>query len=179
MISKFSTLLFATTMALSALLAGCDSPPPETNLATAKAKAEQCVEPTQEMRSNHMAMLDHQRDATVIDGIRTKKHSLNECINCHVAPTKEDGSPLHYGDEEHFCTTCHAAVGQKIDCFQCHADRPDVAADENYQHNVGSVQGHHFTQGVAGAVAPTANEVQMITQPAQPPQTQPQQGIVQ
>lgn len=167
MTSKLSTILLAAILVAPALLSGCDSAPAAgTNLATAKAKAEQCVEPTDKMRKNHMAMLDHQRDATVIEGVRTKQHSLKECINCHVAPTKADGSPLHYGDPEHFCTTCHAAVGQKIDCFQCHADRPAADA-QNYQHKVGSVEGHHFTQGVTAAHAPTAADVQMLVQPVQ------------
>lgn len=167
MISKFSHLLLVAALGLTTLLAGCDSAPPATNLATAKAKAEQCVEPTDEMRSNHMAMLDHQRDATMIEGIRTTKHSLNECINCHVASTKEDGTPLHYGDDEHFCSTCHTYAGVKIDCFQCHADRPMAEQDPNYQHKVGSVEAHHFTQGVANAAQPSANEVQMVAQPQQ------------
>lgn len=166
MTSKFSNIFLASVLALATLLSGCDSAPAAgTNLETAKQKADQCVEPTDKMRSNHMSMLDHQRDATMIEGIRTKQHSLNECINCHVAPTKDDGTPLRYGDDQHFCTTCHAAVGQKIDCFQCHADRP--AGDENYQHKVGSADAHHFTQGVVSAAMPTAAEVQMVVQPQQ------------
>lgn len=175
MTSKFSTVFLASVLALVTLLAGCSKAPSEAdlNLATAKQKAEQCVEPENVIRTKHMAMLMHQRDATVIEGIRTTQHSLKECINCHVSATKQDGTPLHYGDKEHFCTTCHAAVGQKIDCFQCHADRPEVGKDPNYQHTVGSVEGHHFTQGVSNAAAPTAAEVQMVTQPPQ------QQGAAQ
>ena len=41
-----------------------------------KGKGEQCVEPTGEMRKNHMEMLKHQRDETMHNGIRTKKHAL-------------------------------------------------------------------------------------------------------
>lgn len=167
MTSKFSNILLAAALAFAGLLAGCDSAPPPTNLATAKQKAEQCVEPTAEMRRDHMGMLVHQRDATMLEGIRTKQHSLKECVNCHVAPTKDDGTPLHYGDEQHFCTTCHVYAGVKIDCFQCHADRPEVAQDTNYQHTVGSAEGHHFTQGVTAAAAPTPAEVQMVAQPQQ------------
>ncbi|HRJ52137.1 MAG TPA: hypothetical protein PLE99_05180 [Candidatus Thiothrix moscowensis] len=168
MTSKFSKVILASALALATLLAGCSKGPTEAdlNLATAKQKANECVEPENVIRTKHMDMLMHQRDATMIEGIRTKQHSLNECINCHVAPVKADGSPLRYGDDEHFCTTCHAAVGQKIDCFQCHADRP--AADmQDYQHKVGSAEAHHFTQGVTAAQAPSAAEVQMVAQPVQ------------
>ena len=169
MTSKFSSVFLVATLAFATLLAGCSKAPTEAdlNLATAKAKADQCVEPESVIRTKHMDLLMHQRDATMIEGIRTKQHSLKECINCHVSTTKQDGTPLHYGDKEHFCTTCHAAVGQKIDCFQCHADRPQIDQDPNYQHTVGSVEGHHFTQGVTAAAAPTAAEVQMVTQPQQ------------
>lgn len=134
-------------MALVAfVLVGCDATPPQTNLATAKEKAEQCVEPTDDMRKNHMVYLDVHRDKTVIDGIRTKKHSFNECINCHVAPTKADGEPLHYEDKEHFCASCHTYAGVKIDCFQCHADRP-VMDDPNYQHKLSADSYHKLAAG--------------------------------
>ena len=63
-------------------------------LATAKAKADQCVEPTAEMRKYHMDYMLHQRDETMYDGIRTKQHSLKACINCHVPEDKT----LSYGD---------------------------------------------------------------------------------
>ena len=169
MTSKISTVFWAAVLAMLTLLVGCDSAPREAdlNLATAKQKAQQCVEPTNVIRSQHMAMLMHQRDATVLEGIRTKQHSLQECVNCHVAPTKQDGTPLHYGDKEHFCTTCHVAVGQKIDCFQCHADRPQLTTDPNYQHPVGNAAAHHFTQGVSGAGVPTAADAQIVAQPQQ------------
>lgn len=47
-------------------------------------KGEQCVEPTPDMRRNHMRYLTHQRDETVHRGIRTKRHSLKECVACHA-----------------------------------------------------------------------------------------------
>lgn len=173
MTSKLSTLFLAAIVGLTTLLAGCDSAPPPTQLATAKQKSEHCVEPTDQMRSHHMDMLMHQRDATMLEGIRTKQHSLVECINCHVAPTKADGSPLHYGDKEHFCTTCHKAVGVKLDCFQCHADRPQVMQNPNYQHQVGSIQGHNFSQAMTNAPALTVEQMQIVAQPAAPTPVNP------
>lgn len=75
------------------------------------------------MRINHMDELLHKRDQTVINGIRTKKHSLKACINCHV-PEKHNGEILRHTDPEHFCSTCHGYVAQELDCFQCHVDHP-------------------------------------------------------
>ena len=83
--------------------------------------AQGCVEPTDEMRANHMEYILDQRDATVHEGIRTKQYSLVECINCHVSDAPD--AP-RYESEKHFCNSCHTYTSVSIDCFQCHADRP-------------------------------------------------------
>ena len=86
------------------------------------ANATSCVEPTDIMRRYHMDFLMHQRDATVIDGIRTKKHSLTGCIDCHN-PRIAGQEAVRYEDPQHFCAGCHGFTGIKIDCFECHSDR--------------------------------------------------------
>ena len=80
-----------------------------------------CVEPTEEMRKNHMEYILDQRDATVHEGIRTRQYSLEECINCHVSDAPD--AP-RVDSEKHFCNSCHTFASVSIDCFQCHADRP-------------------------------------------------------
>lgn len=80
-----------------------------------------CVEPTDEMRTNHMKYILDQRDATVHEGVRTRQYSLVECINCHVSDAAD--AP-RVDSEKHFCNSCHTYTGVSIDCFQCHADRP-------------------------------------------------------
>jgi hypothetical protein len=87
------------------------------------AASEFCVEDTDFMRRNHMDLLTHQRDETVQEGVRTKQHSLKECIRCH-AVTGPEGIPLTVSSPEHFCRSCHDYAAVKIDCFQCHASRP-------------------------------------------------------
>lgn len=86
-------------------------------------KGEACIEPAEVMRRDHMNLLLHKRDATMYDGIRTKRASLNECIDCHVTPD-ETGRVARADDEEFFCSSCHVAASVSIDCFECHADRP-------------------------------------------------------
>lgn len=88
-----------------------------------KGKGDQCVEDTEFMRRNHMNLLMHQRDATMHQGIRTKKHSLKECIACH-AVEGDDGQPVTVADERHFCRSCHEYAAVKPDCFSCHASTP-------------------------------------------------------
>lgn len=87
---------------------------------TKAVKGEQCVEPTPYMRRNHMDVLDGHRDKTVIEGIRTKKYSLKECINCHAS--EETGSVAAAKDD--FCVSCHSYASVKIDCFDCHSTKP-------------------------------------------------------
>ncbi|NOX42371.1 MAG: Hdr-like menaquinol oxidoreductase cytochrome c subunit [Gammaproteobacteria bacterium] len=89
-----------------------------------KGKGDKCVEETSLMRTDHMEMILHQRDETVHKGIRTKKHSFKECINCH-AVKDENNLPVSYKSPKHFCNSCHTYAAVKIDCFECHASRPD------------------------------------------------------
>lgn len=76
------------------------------------------------MRRNHMDLLTHHRDKTVRDGVRTKKHSLKECINCHAS--KETGSVT--AAKDNFCVSCHSYAAVKIDCFDCHSSKPQSSA---------------------------------------------------
>jgi len=80
----------------------------------------QCVEATEVMRRDHMKLLLHQRDRTMREGIRTSKHSLAACVECH-ASTKT-GSVL---GEQGFCESCHRYASVKLDCFECHAAKPE------------------------------------------------------
>lgn len=100
---------------------------PQINLGTAakaaQARGEGCVNDTDVMRSDHMKFLLHQRDETVLHGIRTKQYSLKECIACH-ATVDEAGGYLRINGEGQFCQTCHDYASVRIDCFDCHATRP-------------------------------------------------------
>ena len=87
-------------------------------------QGDRCVEDTDFMRRNHMSLLKHQRNETMLEGIRSERHSLKECIRCH-AVEGADAMPVTAASPEHFCRSCHDYAAVKIDCFQCHASRPD------------------------------------------------------
>ena len=89
----------------------------------AAAKGEQCVEPTDVMRREHMNFLMHQRDETVHGGIRGAKHSLVGCIACH-AQSDAAGVAIPIDAEGQFCESCHGFAGVDMDCFGCHAAVP-------------------------------------------------------
>ena len=82
-----------------------------------------CVQPEDEMRRNHMNYILHQRDKTMHEGIRTETYSLASCIDCHIEPD-DKGKVARHDSKEHFCNSCHEYASVKIDCFECHADRP-------------------------------------------------------
>jgi hypothetical protein len=88
-------------------------------------KGEECVEPEDVIRRNHMKFILHQRDKTMHQGIRTTKYSLKNCVNCHADP--QTNSVL---GENGFCSTCHQYAAVSIDCFTCHTDKaePQTAA---------------------------------------------------
>jgi hypothetical protein len=84
-----------------------------------EARGDQCVEPVDVMRRDHMKFLMHERDEAVLFGARNPRHSLVGCIDCHVSPTASRDDP-----SSHFCLNCHKFNAVRMDCFQCHADRP-------------------------------------------------------
>ena len=88
------------------------------------ARAGPCVEDPKLMRRTHMEFLKHDRDDTVRRGIRTLKHSLAACVDCH-ASTKDNRV---LGSERHFCQGCHTYTAVKLDCFDCHASTARPAA---------------------------------------------------
>jgi hypothetical protein len=82
-----------------------------------------CPIPKNDRVRNHMKYLLHHRDLTVHEGIRTKQYSLANCIDCHVQPGP-DGKIAAHSSKDHFCNGCHQYAAVHIDCFECHADRP-------------------------------------------------------
>ncbi|MEJ2142522.1 MAG: hypothetical protein P8Y24_09240 [Gammaproteobacteria bacterium] len=111
----------------------------------ARAKATQefgCVAPVEEMRKSHMQKLLHKRDKTLREGVRTKDISLAECIDCHVTKDEKTGAMPSFGDDKHFCSSCHNYAAVKVDCFQCHNDKPE---NQNYKHSLtdNPLKAHH------------------------------------
>ncbi len=90
-----------------------------------QGKGSECVAESEFMRINHMNVLVHQGEETLREGIRGGNFSLKECISCHVVPG-DDGKPLAFDSERHFCRSCHDYAAVSIDCFTCHNSVPDV-----------------------------------------------------
>ncbi len=121
-VARLSGLLVVLSIA-AVVPANADVPVPKIS----KGKGDKCVEETPFMRRNHMELILHQRVETVHYGIRTKKYSLKECLNCH-AVNDAQGKPVAYTDPRHFCTACHSYASVSIDCFECHSSMPEPQA---------------------------------------------------
>jgi len=75
-------------------------------------------------RTNHMRLLQHDRDLTMRNGNRKIQASLKTCVTCHAVKGK-DGRPVGVDDPKHFCRVCHDYAAVKIDCFMCHNSKPE------------------------------------------------------
>jgi len=116
-VRSLAALAFFALLALPAwVTAGVDKP------VLAPAKGEKCIAPPEVMRREHPDMLKHQRDLTVHQGVRGAKVDLEQCVECHAS--KQSGSVA--ATKQDFCESCHAYAGVKIDCFECHASRPEA-----------------------------------------------------
>ena len=88
------------------------------------ARGEKCVADPAFMRRNHMELLKHQRNETVHLGVRDVRASLKGCIACHASAAT--GSVAQAKTD--FCVNCHSYAAVKIDCFECHASKPQAVA---------------------------------------------------
>ena len=133
-------IVLAGMFSLPATLIAGDISKPTIPKASKKADDKTlCVRPVDDMRKNHMDYILHQRDDTMRKGIRTKQDSLAECIDCHVAPDAK-GEYADFGQDEHFCSACHNYASVKIDCFECHRDKP---RNVNYKHSLADKSKYH------------------------------------
>jgi hypothetical protein len=123
MTNRLPQIVAFMTAAIALLSFGVNADTPLPTINEPHGEDVKCVQPEDEMRRNHMNYILHQRDETMHEGIRTERYSLANCIDCHVEPDK-DGNIATIDSEEHFCHGCHEYAAVNIDCFECHADRP-------------------------------------------------------
>jgi hypothetical protein len=123
LIALLALLALAWPGGIEPACAGEGVPLPEI----AKSRGSACIRDTDFMRVRHMELLVHQRDETVRRGVRPKSESLRECLACHAVPGG-DGQPVSFASPKHFCRACHDYAAVRIDCFDCHASRPQETA---------------------------------------------------
>jgi hypothetical protein len=100
------------------------------------AGLDSCVAPTALMRRNHMDYLTHDRDETVLKGIRDTQYSLSACVDCH-AEKEVAGGYKPVNSEGQFCASCHSYVAVSLTCFQCHSKTPEPETRGNTAQSIG------------------------------------------
>ncbi len=122
-IALFALILLGWPGGIEAVCAGDGVALPEI----AKGRGNACVRDTGFMRARHMELLSHRRDETVRRGVRAETESLRQCLDCH-AVAGDDGGPVGFDSPKHFCRACHDYAAVRIDCFGCHASKPERTA---------------------------------------------------
>jgi hypothetical protein len=123
MVSRFgATALLLGLLISGAVHAGEASTSRVAQPVIEAARGGQCVADPAFMRRNHMVLLKHQRDDTLRGGIRTGKYSLKACIDCHASKTTNSVA----ASDTNFCQSCHTYAAVKLDCFECHTNKPQV-----------------------------------------------------
>jgi len=117
------SLLGFSLLLTSALVGTAQAETPFPTINEPTDKSVKCIQPEDVMRREHMNYILHERDETMHEGIRGESKSLAGCIDCHVEPN-ENGEIAGIDTDQHFCSACHQYAAVQIDCFQCHADRP-------------------------------------------------------
>ncbi len=121
------TSAFALAAVLSAASAGGAGGKPVADTLQPPIQAARsgpCIADPATMRRDHPDMLKHQRDKTVHQGVRDPRTSLQACIGCHASA--ETGSVAVAKTD--FCVSCHSYAAVKVDCFECHASKPQASA---------------------------------------------------
>lgn len=127
--SRILIVLGLLAPGLLSIVAAVDAVADTGALDIPRGKGDACVAETDYMRRYHMDLILHQRDETVIKGIRDEPFSLVECVNCH-AGNDTQGQAVRIDEEGQFCQVCHQYAAVRIDCFGCHRATPDEQLGE-------------------------------------------------
>lgn len=76
------------------------------------------------IRKMHPEFLNHKRDKTLRQGVRTEAQSLKSCVNCHSNVDTKNNTYHRIDSEGQFCSDCHEKVSVSMDCFSCHRATP-------------------------------------------------------
>jgi hypothetical protein len=118
-------LIIFLALVLSPFFKGAGQAKYEIELEKPK-KAKECVLPKEQIRDQHMVLLNQWRDMVIRDGHRVwkneagKEYSMsltNTCLDCHEKKDK-------------FCDKCHDSVGVSPYCFNCHNVSPVNKGDK-------------------------------------------------
>ncbi len=100
---------------------------PLTGNSEAAKSSKQYHENVSVIRKMHPEFLNHKRDKTLRQGVRTEENSLKGCVNCHANKDETTNEYHSVNDKDQFCSDCHQQVSVSVDCFSCHRTTPGAS----------------------------------------------------
>jgi len=105
---------------------------PDLPTYAASANLQQCVEPAEYMRANHMQLLNQWRNADVRDGKsiyinsqgKSFDISLESCVECHSTQATKNTVGVNnpaLKTSDQFCVSCHHYASVEPTCWSCHS----------------------------------------------------------
>ena len=95
------------------------APVPEPVLSEKAKAAGYCVMPKEEMKAEHMQILDHWRDVVVREGDRVYEAANGKKFNMSLSTGDESCMGCHSNKTE-FCDKCHDYASVRPYCWDCH-----------------------------------------------------------
>ena len=81
-----------------------------------KLTEQQCIEPVEYMRANHMLLLEDWRNVVVREGFSRYESSAGQVYEMSL----EDSCFSCHSNRAEFCASCHDYVGIDPNCWSCH-----------------------------------------------------------
>jgi cytochrome c553 len=101
---------------------------PVSGNSEAAQSTEQYHDSVSVIRKMHPEFLNHKRDKTLRQGVRTEENSLKGCVNCHANKDEKTNQYHSVNQQDQFCSTCHQKTSVSVDCFSCHRTTPGKGA---------------------------------------------------
>lgn len=98
---------------------------PEIVLSDKAKAAKKCVLDKDDMRANHMSLLDEWRDSVVRDADRMYKGTNGHTFNMSLS-TGENSCLGCHEDKAKFCDSCHVYASVKPYCWECHTNPKEI-----------------------------------------------------
>ncbi len=103
---------------------------PEINLDKLKQAHKTCVLPAEEMKREHMQILNDWRNTVVRDGNRIYVTPDGTEFNMSLSTGEQSCLGCH-GDKAEFCDKCHNYASVKPYCWDCHTEPKNTAPVED------------------------------------------------
>jgi hypothetical protein len=109
---------------------GKASSAPEPKLSEKAKAAKECIKPKEDMKKEHMQILDQWRDTVVRDANRVYKSGSGKMFRMSLSSGEESCMGCHESKTD-FCDKCHNYASVAPYCWTCHIAPKEKKPEEN------------------------------------------------